>query len=112
MGCVHVKPPDPALQAPTAESIALFGAPREFPRVNLALPSYELPFRVELSHITQKERDVARQQDKEALLALSEEEKRALFNVADVDEVTPAFYNKNTNQCPMGGPCYEAHKIG
>ena len=59
---------------------------------------------------TEEERKAVRQAERATLEALPEEEQRELFGTAD-DAPLPSFYNKNTNQCPEGGACYEHHKI-
>ena len=63
---------------------------------------------------TEEERAATREAERAALNGLSDEQRRGLFGLADDSAPIPQFYNKNTNQCPDGGACYEAgprHKI-
>ena len=121
LSCWHASPSDtvsqaPSLVAPSAESIALFGQPVEFPRVDVAQPTLDRPFVVALPHEpTPEERAETRQAEKDVLDAMSVEDRRAIFGIdgggGSGDAPLPEFYNKHKNQCPEGGACYEAHKI-
>ena len=101
----------PSELGPSADSIRIFGAQHEYPRVDLSTPASDRPFVVDMPpEPTDAEREASRKREREMLDELGEEERRELFDLQD-DQQIPEFYSRNKNQCPEDGECYLAHRV-